>query len=226
MKPIRPRNPDGSRRRRAGRRAVLAVVLVLLTVSAFSCSRRFAAAEETIFEFLEAAQSRNLDALYCRLAGASESGRDSFDAWVASRLDAYLIDRDEGRVELGDDGITLALAFALGRGTYYTLRSVEETQEGTLLVDMEIRFAYGEIDVSGLPPGTVFYVCGTPVGVIHAVRVPDGRDEVPLEVLETLVVRWTLVREAANGPCPDRWTIAAVAPLEDTAETKRITWVF
>jgi hypothetical protein len=221
--------------RPSGRNAVRVVALAFLAAAAIACSPGFGTAEEAIFEFLNAVQSRDTDALYCRLAGAAvpegeasapSSNRTEFDAWVESRFAAYLVDRDDGWVELGDDGITLALAFALGRGTYYTLRSVEPAEDGTILAEMEVRFAYGEIDVSGFPPGTVFYVCGKPVGVIHAVRVPFGRDEIPLEVLETVVVRWTLVREAATDSCPERWTIASVVPREGTAETKRVTWVF
>jgi hypothetical protein len=211
---------------------VCLATLVLLTCQ---CAGGRSIAERTIFAFVDAVQSRNTEALFCLLAGAyvpgddpevAASGRADFDAWIASRLDAYLSERDSGFVDLGDDGVALTLAFALGRGTYYTLLSVDGDGADRLVADTEVRFAYADIDISGLPPGTVMYFCGSPLGAIRTVTVPAGSDETREEVLETVVVRWTLVREPETPACPGGWKVASAVPLAGTVETRQVSWVF
>jgi hypothetical protein len=212
----------------------LRTVLALTVVGLTCCDSGRGTAERTIFSFVNAVQSENVDALRCLLAGASrevadpaaaEAERRAFDGWVRSRYTDYLVGRDDGAVELGDDGIVLTKAFALGKGTFYEISRVERT-DGTLIVDTEVRLAYGEIDISGLPPGTVFYACGLPMGAIEAVTIPRGSAEVEADVLETVRVRWTLVPDVASAECGERWTVASAVALPESATTREIVWEF
>ena len=191
-------------------------------------------AERTIFSFVNSVQSENVDALRCLLAGASrevedptaaEAARGAFDAWVRSRYTEYLVGRDEGAVEFGDDGIVLTKAFALGKGTFYEISRVRPVDE-MLIVDTGVRLAYGEIDISGLPPGTVFYACGLPIGAVEAVTIPRGAAEIEVEVLDTVIVRWTLVHGEPTPECGERWTVASVVALPESATTRDIVWEF
>jgi len=178
--------------------------------------------------------SENVDALRCMLAGASREVEDpaaaaaerrAFDAWVRSRYTDYLVGRDQGAVEFGDDGIVLTKAFALGKGTFYEISRVRRVDE-MLVVDTGVRLAYGEIDISGLPPGTVFYACGLPMGAIEAVTIPRGAAEVEADVLDTVIVRWTLVPGVATPECGERWTVASAVALPESATTRKIVWEF
>jgi hypothetical protein len=210
------------------------IVVVLAVVGLTCCDSGRGPAERTIFSFVNSVQSENVDALRCLLAGASrevedptaaEAERRAFDAWVRSRYTEYLVGRDQGAVELGDDGIVLTKAFALGKGTFYEISRVRRVDE-TLVVDTGVRLAYGEIDISGLPPGTVFYACGLPMGVVEAVTIPRGAAEVEAEVLDTVTVRWTLVPGEATPECDERWTVASAVALPESATAREIVWEF
>jgi hypothetical protein len=206
--------------------------VVLLAMAGCDSGRR--TAERTIFSFVNAVQKEDVDALRCLLSGASrvvedpaaaEAERQAFDGWVRGRYTEYLIGRDQGGVELGDDGIVLTKALALGKGTFYEISNVRRVDE-TLVVDTEVRLAYGEIDISGLPPGTVFYACGSPTGAIEAVTIPYGEAEVEADVLETVRLRWTLVPGVTTPECGERWTVASAVPLPESATTREIVWEF
>jgi hypothetical protein len=209
----------------------MTLVLVALVVG---CDSRRRAAEGTIFSFVKAVQTEDLDALRCSLAGAdlgsedlaeAAARRQVFDQWARSRYTAYLVGRDAGGVDLGDDGIVLAKAFALGKGAYYTVESIRDTAE-VIVVDTLVRFAYGDIDISGFPPGTVFYACGTPLGRIEALTIPHGAASVDAEVLTTVTVRWELVPALETGDCPERLTVARVEALPESVTSQEITWEF
>ncbi|MDX1390417.1 MAG: hypothetical protein R3344_14605, partial [Acidobacteriota bacterium] len=154
---------------------IVASSLLFLLPALGGCDSKRAVAESTLSAFLGAVQLEDRDALYCLLYGASEVGGDAaeaearrlaFDLWVEARYDEYLTGRDAGRVDLGDDGIVLAKMFALGKGTYYSLRSVRSPSEDTLVADMDVTLAYDDIRVDALPPRTTFYVTTLPVGSI------------------------------------------------------------
>jgi hypothetical protein len=91
---------------------------------------------------------------------------------------------------------------------------------------MQVTFAYGDINISGLKPDTTFYVCGAPVGTVHAIRIPRLPRTEEREVLDSVVLRWTLVREPAAEGCPDRWTVNRVDPVPGTETTERLLWSF
>lgn len=230
------RIPSSAALRRAARPvlAPMAAVLLLLLPWLTSCESKRGIAEGAVFSFLSAVQLEDHDALYCLLYGASEieggpdvvaARREAFDAWVRARYEAYITGRDAGRLDLGDDGIVLAKALALGKGTYYTLRSVRQDGD-SLDVVMDVTLAYPEINIADLPPRTTFYVCTLPVGEIRPVRIPTGTADFTLEVLDTLAVRWTLVRAEATASCPEGWAVADVTPLDETATTTEVTWEF
>ncbi|MDX1389879.1 MAG: hypothetical protein R3344_11855, partial [Acidobacteriota bacterium] len=58
------------------------------------------------------------------------------------------------------------------------------------------------------------------------VRIPSGAGEVTVEVIDTIVIRWTLARSKETASCPEGWTVAEVASLDDTAITTEVTWEF
>jgi len=184
--------------------------------------------------YMEAVQDEDLAALFCLSAGATAAGelgateeerRERFRTWARDWYQAYLDGRDEGRVEIGEHGIVLVKLFALGRGTFYDVVGTRVVAPETMEVETRLRFGYAGIDLSRFSPGTTFYLCGAPPGVVHPVVLEPYR-EVSLEVLETIVVRWTLVREAASDGCPERWAVASAEPLAGTSSTERITWEF
>jgi len=95
-----------------------------------------------------------------------------------------------------------------------------------LEVETLIRFGYSRIDLSRLSPGTTFYLCGEPLGRIHAIVVPAFSREVTVDVLESVALRWTLVRRPASDLCAEGWAVAAVEPLEDRVSFETISWSF
>ena len=186
-------------------------------------------------EFLQAVQDEDLGRLYCLCAGASESselGRDeperraNFAAWAEAELASYQEGRDAGRVELNGHGIRLVKLFALGRGTFYSLGDRRSAGGEAVSIGTRLRLGYSQVDLSGLSPGTTFYLAGVPTGRVHAVRVPAGPQEIRLDVMDTLMVDWTLVRTAAREGCAAGWAIAAAEPRPGSLTTIEVTWVF
>ncbi|ANM31928.1 hypothetical protein ABI59_23730 [Acidobacteria bacterium Mor1] len=180
-------------------------------------------AADGVHAYIKAVQDGNFSALRCALAGAAAEGSDpaAFEAWARDLYLQYETGRDQGGVAFDEEGLLLVKTFALGKGTFYSVLQSESSAE-TLTVDTLVRFGYTQIDYSALSPGTTFYLAGWPPGRIRAMRVPGRADTLRAEVLERIVVRWTLVREPAAGGCPERYSVYRVEPVEDTGE--RINW--
>ena len=137
--------------------------------------------------FFEAVQSRDIDALYCMMAGASSAEelgatpaerRAAFESWADAFYEAYERDRDEGWIDLDEQGLSLVKLFALGRGTFVSHRVVGSPGAGAKVVESEVRFGYAHIDLSRFSPGTTLYACGAPVGRVHPIRIPAGSREI------------------------------------------------
>ena len=185
--------------------------------------------------FLKAVQGEDLDSLYCLCAGASASSdlgrndaerRAKFDAWAREELDSYLDGREAGQVELNGHGLRLVKLFALGRGTFYSGGEQGSLGRGEAHIATTLRFGYAQVNLSGLSPGTTFYLSAAPVGRVHAVRVPSGPREINVDVLDTVTVDWTLVRTAATAACPAGWTVRSAEPRAGSLTTTDVTWVF
>jgi len=226
------REGDGAGARR--KRLAAASWMLCAFTAVCACAPGPRTAQETLLAYIGAVQEEDVSALFCLSAGATraeelggteEERRDNFQAWAREWYQVYRDGRDAGRVEIGEHGIVLVKLFALGRGTFYDVVAARATGPGTMEVDTQLRFGYSGIDLSRFSPGTTFYLCGSPPGVVHPVLVEPYK-EVSLEVLETVTVRWTLVREEAAGGCPERWAVASAAPLDEGLGTERITWVF
>jgi hypothetical protein len=183
-------------------------------------------AGESIRSYCRAVQEENLDALYCRSAGASESGRVEFDLWARSQYDHYLSDRDEGVVDIASSGIATVKTFSLGKGTYYQVESVRQVADGVAEVTTLLTFGYGSIDLSSLLPGTTFYVCGTPAGTVHPVKVPYRSEQISKTVLASLKLKWTLVRQARFESCDPGWGVHGIEVVKESDETNRLEWWF
>lgn len=193
------------------------------------------APERVLVPFMEAVQSSEIDRLYCLCAGAAGSPelgddpaerRESFERWALARYEAYLDGRDRGRVGLDGSGIPLVQLFQLGRGTFFRVVEEEPVGEEGHRLRTALRFGYDKVDLSRLSPGTTFYVAGAPAGTIHAARIPAGAGEVSVEALDSIEVEWSLLRAMPADGCPERWTLAAAAPVEGSETVREITWVF
>jgi hypothetical protein len=191
--------------------------------------------EQTVVDYAEAVQQRDLDRLYCLSAGASSADelgldeaqrREAFAEWAASQYTAYELGRDEGRVDLDGHGIQLVKLLALGRGTYSTLEPARSPDAGTRLLTARLRFGYDAIDLSRYSPGTTLYFNGAPVGNVRALEIPRGYREMTLTVLESVSVEWTLVRQPAGGGCGEGWAVASVEPVRGTERTTSVHWEF
>jgi len=206
---------------------------VILAVGALCCDSGRGEAERTIFSFVDAVQSENLDSLHCLLARsaslrdrtAAGAHRAAFDDWARSRYAAFLAGRERGGADFGADGIVLAKTLALGKGASYEVARVRRSGD-TIVADADVRLAYDSIDTSMLPPGTVFYAAGRPAGRIEALEIPPRGGVVSAAVIETVEVRFTLVRAAATPECPTRWSVSSVEVVPGTLSTREITWEF
>lgn len=217
---------------RGGLRASALAGLLLLS----ACGPSGPTPTETLQEFVEAVQSQDLDALYCLMAGASEAEelgvdevdrRAGFESWALAFYDSYTEGRDEGWVDLDDQGLVLVKLFALGRGTFFAHTGSRSVGPDVKVLTSEVRFGYGNVDLSRFSPGTTFYVAGPPVGRVHAIRVPEGSDEVNVDLLTNVRLEWTLLRTpAGEGRCSGRWAVASLAVVEGSMQSTEITWIF
>lgn len=190
---------------------------------------------ECLVEFTRAIQDRDAATLFCLSAGAAgsdslgadpEARRDGFERWFEAELLVYEEARDEGAIELTGHGVRLTKLFALGRGTFYQEVTHSVVGGGGLLLRTRLNMAYSQIDLSGLSPGTTFYLAAVPVGRVVPVVVPAEAKEISVEVLESVMVDWTLLREEAVDGCLAGYKIATVEPVESSAQTRSLTWLF
>lgn len=198
----------------------------MVLLAAPGCDPGRGAVRETIVDFARAVQDRDLDRLYCLVAGAAESPRAGFAEWADARYRAYEDGRDGGRVELDGSGVALVKLFALGKGTYFESSGDRSGQDGVREVDTDLRFGYAHLDLSGFSPGTTLYVAGAPAGRVHALRVPEGGGERTYEVLDAVRVRWTMVFAAPAAGCAGGWTVASAEPVPGTERTVEVSWIF
>lgn len=199
------------------------ILVVVLAGCTLGCGPGVRVAEDAVEDYVRAVQLEDTDSLSCLSAGATDATPDAFSAWFVGELEHYRDGRDAGFVDVHASAVVLTKAFTLGKGTFYRMTTTRSVGEDIAEADMAVRFAYGDIDVSGLPPGAGFYVAGTPIGTIHWIRIPRRPTLERHEVLDTVTVRWTLVREA-DERCGDRWTVHAADPLEDSASTLTVSW--
>jgi len=209
------------------------VTAVLIAVC--GCGPAGPTVPETIDSFMAAVQNQDLDALYCLMAGASEAEelgtdlaerRAGFDSWSLAQYESYVDGREDGRVELDPQGLVLVKLFALGKGTFYVHTASRSQGPDVRVVESDVRFGYANIDLSGFSPGTTFYVCGTPVGRVHPIRVPATSREFSVDLLTEVKLEWTLIRTQPAGGCGGGWAVASVVPVEGSARSAEVTWVF
>jgi len=190
---------------------------------------------ECLLEFTRAIQDRDAGTLFCLSAGAAgsdslgadpEARRDGFERWMEAELLVYERARDEGTIELTGHGVRLTKLLAIGRGTFY--QEVARTGVGAagLVLRIRLDMAYSQIDLSGLSPGTTFYVAGAPLGRVAPLVVPARAKEIRVDALESVLVDWTLLREEAVDGCPGGYKVAAAEPVEGSAQTRPLTWLF
>jgi len=190
---------------------------------------------DCLLEFTRAIQDRDAATLFCLSAGAAgsdslgpdpETRKEGFGRWFEAELLAYEEARDEGSIELTGHGVRLTKLLALGRGTFYQEVGRRRAGDDGLLVRTRLEMAYSQIDLSGLSPGTTFYVAAAPLGRVVPVVVPARAEEIRVEALESVMIDWTLLREDASDGCPGGYKIASVEPVASTASTRSLTWMF
>ena len=183
---------------------------------------------ESLIEFTRAIQDRDAGTLFCLSAGAAgsetlgadpQARRDGFGRWLEEELRVYETARDEGTIELSGHGVRLVKLLALGRGTYYQEVARSGVGDAGVLLRTRLDMAYSQIDLSGLSPGTTFYVATVPIGRVVPVVVPAQAKEIRVEALETVMVDWTLRREEAIDGCAGGYKIASVEPVGTSAQT-------
>ncbi len=217
-----------------GRKQLRCIALLGPAAILAACWPAGRTAEQTLDAYMTAVQQEDLPVLFCLSAGAADaqelgSGEDrrrlGFEEWARSHYAEYVTGRDEGWVEFDEHGIVMIKAFALGKGTFYTF-GPGHRRGGALEVTTRLRFGYEQVDLSRMSPGTTFYLCGVPPGRMHAIRVPAGPREVSVEVLDSLDVRWTLVRSEAHDSCAGGWTVVSASPVEGSEISTLFTRVF
>jgi hypothetical protein len=190
---------------------------------------------EALASFFSAVQDRELDGLYCMMAGAAEAEelgatdadrREAFEAWALGYYAEYEEGRDGGRVELDEQGLALVKLFSLGRGTFVEHGPPRSLGPDAVVVESRVQFGYAHIDLSPFSPGTTLYVCGVPVGRVHPIRVPTGSREVTVEVLDSVSIEWTLFQAPATESCPEGWKVAAARPVPGSEVAAEVTWIF
>ncbi len=213
----------------------LAAAVAALALAVSACGPREPSASDSLGAFFAAVQDRDLDGLYCMMAGAAEAEelgatdaerRAAFESWAAARYADYEEGRDRGRVELDEQGLVLVKLFSLGRGTFVKYGAVRPQGDDAALVESRVQFGYAHIDLSPFSPGTTFYVCGTPVGRVYPIRVPVGSREITVEVLDGVTIEWSLLRTPPSETCPGGWKIAAARPVPGSEVATEVTWIF
>lgn len=209
--------------------------LILFALAGSGCGEAQLNPEQTVVDYTAAVQAQDYDRLFCLSAGAAGSEelgldaserRANFRVWAEARYETHLAGRDEGQVALDDEGILVAKTFSLGSGTFATYGVSASPDADTRIVRSDLRFGYPQVDLSRYSPGTTLYLCGVPAGRIQPVRIPRGSREVSVTVLESISVDWGLVYAPAGDGCAARWTVASARPVESTAVSTELTWVF
>jgi len=185
--------------------------------------------------YFAAVQSEDYGSLYCLMAGADEAlelgetpeeRRTAFEAWARAYYDSYELGRDEGWVDFDEQGLALVKMLTLGRGAFVTHGRTERLGESGARVESRVRPAYAHIDLSRLPLGTTFYLCGNPLGRMHALQVPYDSRELSADVLESITLSWSLIRREPSAQCAGGWAVAGVAAVVDSLQVTEVTWKF
>ena len=205
---------------------ITAAIAVAATAVLAACGPGAQEVERAIRDYCDAVQDQDLPRLTCLSAGAADTDPDQFHAWVESQYADYFDGRDQGWVDIGSGGIAMVKTFSIGRGTYYRLDRVRPVADDAVEAVMTLTFGYGAINLSNLLPGTTFYVAGAPPGRIHPVVVPRGSEQIEREVLTSVQLVWTLVRQPGRGSCEPAWTVHTVEVAEESVRTTRLEWLF
>jgi hypothetical protein len=185
--------------------------------------------------YFDAVQSEDFGRLYCLMAGAAEAPelgqtpeerRTTFEGWARAYYDSYEFGRDEGWVDFDEQGLALVKMLSLGRGAFVTHGRLERLGESGARLESRVRPAYAHIDLSPYPSGTTFYLCGDPLGRMHALQIPYDSRELSADVLETITLSWSLIRREPSEQCAGGWAVAGVAAVADSLETTEVMWKF
>jgi hypothetical protein len=205
---------------------ILTGVALAATLAMPGCGPGSGEVEEAIRDYCAAVQNQDLEQLTCLSTGATGTDPDQFHAWVESQYHEYLDGRDQGSVDVESGGIAMVKTFSIGHGTYYTVGQIRTVGEDTVEAILDLTFGYGSIDLSGLLPGTTFYVAGSPPGRVYGIKVPRYQDRIERQVLTSLQLAWTLVRQPGEGSCGPAWTVHSVEVVEGSVSTRRLEWFF
>jgi len=185
--------------------------------------------------YFDAVQSEDYGSLYCLMAGVSEAPelgqtpeerRTAFEGWAKAYYESYELGRDEGWVDFDEQGLALVKMLSLGRGAYVTHGRLNRQGDSGAHLESQVRPAYAHIDLSHFPSGTTFYLCGEPLGRMHALLVPYDSRELSADVLESITLRWSLIRREPTEQCAGGWAVAGVAAVDDSLQTTEVTWKF
>jgi len=184
--------------------------------------------EKTCGRFFSAVQRRDFHEL-AKVDATAPPEREGpvFETWkrqVLRLLLRYERQRETGRLEPDPNGYLIVRATMLGAGTYWeTVERRGSAAEPVLRI--RLNFGYGEIPYGSLPPGTEVFLLGAPLGTVH--RIVLGRGEVhELDLLSHLMIDVRFRRPELTAPGDERYKVAAVAWLPESAVTEHVRWIF
>lgn len=211
-----------------------ALTLIALAISV-ACGAGVDPPGRTLDAYFDAVQSKDFERLYCLMAGtdqAPELGmtpderRNHFESWAQAHYEAYEKGRDEGWVEIDEQGLALVKMLSLGRGAFVSEGAIERVGERGARLTSRVRPAYAHIDLSRFPAGTTFYLCGLPLGRVYALQIPYDSRELSADVLDSITLQWSLVRREPFGECAGGWAVAGAVAVAGSLQTTEVTWNF
>jgi hypothetical protein len=146
-----------------------------------------------------------------------ETVRESHEEQAAARFAAYEEAKVSGQLPLGDDGVVLLQALAVGKGVYYAFEDLHLEEDGARLVArMVVRLDYSPHRFEPFPAGTKLFLLGEPLGTLHTVTVGEALPA-PLTLLEEIELEWRLRWYEAEDVYPEGWAVESVRPVPGSA---------
>lgn len=219
------------------RRPVAALVpaLVLVTALLAGCGPRTGGGSQrelidVVSCWFAGIDQRNFELLARCDANAPAPGSPefaAFEAKVNEILDQYEIQKQQGHWQPDPDGYAIPKALLLGRtpGSLWGVPERKGTSAAPVLT-VKATFGYDEISEQGLPPGTVLFLQGFPVGTIHRVEIGGNDKERTVDILDELQLAVHLERvqpTAGNDPV---FKVRRAELIESSAKHRNVRWIF
>lgn len=175
----------------------------------------FDAVQDALEGGVDASEAERLAGL---LVGCAEDGVASCRQRVEQVAESVASQREAGHYDFEHPwGFGLVRALVLGRGGYWSVRSLE-SEGDEAVVRLRALTQYDPDETIGLPERAVVEYLGRPLG--HVERVPRGGGGPG-------TLRWHLVAVEIDARLVRRdgeWRVAGLDVLPETAEHEQVTW--